>query len=283
MIEVPEEPAIPRRGLSHRSRQLPFMTPIVEKTESSLGAMTALAEKDYFNAKTPSRQTNVRMPMQPTTEKHELWSSPFQANSEDKENIKVPQPDLPKPAANAKPTPLGVSRPQVAASKEVMKEKLKGPIIKDTQCNPIDESIRDTVLLQIQPPISSYAGYFDRREKVSAKGSEIRKYTKAAKGKGDKTMSLVAPPKVTLEGSARTYSVRRELGKGAFAPVYLVDSQTIENDDHAEEKPIRMGEGEFGIQRNDQEAIKMEDPPSAWEFYILRQAKRRLGVSRPSD
>ena len=27
----------------------------------------------------------------------------------------------------------------------------------------------------------------------------------------------------------------------------------------------------------------MEDPPTAWEFYIMRQAKRRLGVSRAAE
>ena len=44
-----------------------------------------------------------------------------------------------------------------------------------------------------------------------------------------------------------------------------------------------MGQGDFGVQRDALEAVKMEEPPSAWEFYLIRQAKRRLGVSRPSE
>lgn len=37
------------------------------------------------------------------------------------------------------------------------------------------------------------------------------------------------------------------------------------------------------MRRGTQEAVKMEEPPSAWEFYILRQAKRRLGVGRAGE
>jgi checkpoint serine/threonine-protein kinase len=169
--------------------------------------------------------------------------------------------------------------------KDVGREKLKGPIIKDVQCNPIDESIRQIILSKIQPPLASYNGFFDRRDRIAAKGHDIRKYTKAMKGKGDRTMSLLTPPSLALEGSSRQYTVRRELGKGAFAPVYLVDSQLSSNEEEMDEdKPAaRMGQGGFGIQRSDQEAVKMEEPPSAWEFYIIRQAKRRLGVSRASE
>lgn len=284
--DVPEEePVMARRGFPQRSRQLPFMTPIVEKTESSLGAMTALAEKEYFNSKTPSRQTNVKTPIVPAAAKGELWSSPFQADvGDDKENIEVPpQPEFKKPAPTTVTAKATASLAKVQPMKE--REKPKGPIIKDAQCNPVDEVIRKTILEQIVPPLESYNGYFGRQGKISAQGVDIRKFTKAIKGKGDKTTSLVAPPKLRLEGSDRKYTVKRELGKGAFAPVYLVETEVVEDEDSDEEnKPAaRMGQGEFGIRHGNLEAVKMEEPPSAWEFYILRQAKRRLGVSRPSE
>jgi checkpoint serine/threonine-protein kinase len=64
--------------------------------------------------------------------------------------------------------------------------------------------------------------------------------------------------------------------------VYLVESKDSEDEDD-ENKPSQMGKGEFGLKRKDLEAIKMEDPPTPWEFYIMRQAKRRLGVSRAAD
>jgi checkpoint serine/threonine-protein kinase len=278
------EPAMARRAFSYRSRQLPFMTPIVEKTESSLGAMTALAEKDYFNAKTPSRQNNVKTPLLPQAREGEMWSSPFQPNTEeDKENIKVPQPEFHKLTISANVASAVEQETHPLTLRDIAKEKQKAPIIKDLQCSPIDESIREVILSQIQPPLASYTGFFDRRGQISAKGVNIRRYTKTVKGKGDKTLSLSTPPKLILEGSTRQYSVRRELGKGAFAPVYLVDSQWVDQEEKNVEKPVRMGQGEFGIQRGEQEAVKMEEPPSAWEFYIMRQAKRRLGVSRPSE
>ena len=278
---VEEQPALGRRAFSYRSRQLPFMTPIAEKTESSLGAMTALAEKDYFNTKTPSRQNNVKLSQ---VQDGELWSSPFQASTEeDKENIKVPQPEFRKPD----PVVKQELKSKPLAIKDTTKEKQKGPIIKDAQCNPVDEVIRQIILSEIQPPLASFTGFFDRREEIAAKGVDIRKYTKAMKGKGDKTLNISGQPKLTLEGSSRQYHVRRELGKGAFAPVYLVDSHPLESaseDENDENRPVaRMGEGEFGVKRDTLEAVKMEEPPSAWEFYVIRQAKRRLGVSRPSE
>jgi checkpoint serine/threonine-protein kinase len=272
------------RNFPRGQNRLPFMTPIVEKTESSLGALTQAAaladkDKDYFTTKTPSRQKGNTS----TIPELEGWSSPFLPNLPDNDNDKenLPQPAMPK---FVKPkVPLEKSRSHPYASKDIIPGKvLKGPIIKDAQCNPIDESIHKQILSQIQPPIESYTGYFDCRGETCGKGSEIRKFTKLMKGKGEKTMSLIAPPVLSLPGTSRQYTVRRELGKGAFAPVYLVDSLPATNEDE-DEKPAQMGQGEFGVQRNDQEAIKMEEPPSAWEFYIIQQARRRLGSTRSTD
>ncbi|KAF2421826.1 hypothetical protein EJ08DRAFT_672882 [Tothia fuscella] len=272
--------------LAHRpfprgQNRLPFMTPIVEKTESSVGAMSSFAEKDYFTSKTPSR-TSAKTPTIPEYNKNNLWSSPFQevtnTNLIDKENAPVPQPKLAKPNKKA---PLGSTVP--LGIKQTLRENPKGPIIKDAQCNPIDESIRQTILSDVQPPVSSYTGYFDWRGKTFGKGNEIRKHCKALKSKGEKTMGLTMPPTLRFEGSERCYTVKRELGKGAFAPVYLVENSMTPAGEEEKDKPVKMGEGEFGVKRQNLEAIKMEDPPSPWEFYLLRQAKRRLGVSRPSD
>ncbi|RDI79761.1 hypothetical protein Vi05172_g10315 [Venturia inaequalis] len=270
-------------GNYHRGQnRLPFMTPIVEKTESSIGALTQAAafadkDKDYFNTKTPSRQKGYTS----TIPELEHWSSPLlptatnNDNEDDKEN--PPQPAMPKfvkPRVPLKSVPY--------ARKEIPPTRaLVGPIIKDLQCNPIDEGLHKQILSHIQPPIESYTGYFDHRGQSYKMGSKIRNFTKLAKAKGEKTMSLVAPPIVNLPGAARQYTVRRELGKGAFAPVYLVDSIRVTDDD--ENSPACMGQGDFGVQRNDQEAIKMEDPPSAWEFYIIQQARRRLGATRPTE
>lgn len=280
------------------NNRLPFMTPIVEKTESSIGAATALAkaaaadEKDYFTSKTPCRNKGGITPTIPETN-GDLWSSPFEVDvKEDKENIldiKVPQPDLPKPLKSGK-EPLGVSKVEKQQQPITQKPKeapQKGPIIVDPQCNPVDETIRKQILENVHPPLSSYDGYHDQRSETCGKSNDIRKFTKAmakvAKNSNEKTnTNLSIPPTLNFDGSERTYNIKRELGKGAFAPVYLAESTWVTEDDD-EDAPAQMGKGAYGIVRNSLEAVKMEDPPSAWEFYIIRQARRRLGVSRAVD
>ncbi|OCL14669.1 hypothetical protein AOQ84DRAFT_384545 [Glonium stellatum] len=282
-----EAPTRPYRDQAQIAQnRLPFMTPIVEKTESSIGAATALSQKDYFAMKTPCRQKGA-----PTILEHdgEPWSSPFQ---DELDRVGGTHEKIPQPALIEKKklkVPLGDSRTQPLAKKALESKEAvsKGPIIKDAQCNPVDEAIREVILSLVQPPLALYDGYYADTTKTIGKSAEIRKFTKAvtkmSKNSNDKTASnLMMPPILRFDASERTYSIKRELGKGAFAPVYLVESTPVKEEEEGE-KPAQMGKGEFGLKRNQLEAIKMEDPPSAWEFYILRQAKRRLGVSRPAD
>ena len=269
------------------NNRLPFMTPIVEKTESSLGIPTAYAQKEYFAAKTPSRSKGTLAILE---DEDEPCSSPFSdllgqvvngpgkvAKLALRESKPVPKEAVEEP----KRKPLAAKEPAGKVP------KASGPIIKDAQCNPVDEAIRNTILQEVQPPLETYDGYFADTEESYSKGADIRKYTKAvskmSKNASDKTMTnLAMPPTLKFTGTERTYTVKRELGKGAFAPVYLVESNDPE-DGQDENHPVQMGKGDFGLKRQSLEAIKMEDPPTPWEFYIMRQAKRRLGVSRPAD
>jgi len=273
-------------GQAANSR-LPFMTPIVEKTESSLGINTACAQKEYFAAKTPSRSKGT-LPI--LEDDDEPCSSPFSDLLS--QAIAGPSKVAKLALRESKPVPTetieGPKRKPLAAKESAAKNtKPSGPIIQDTQCNPVDEVIRRTILQEVQPPLSTYDGYFADTEESYSKGSDIRKYTKAIskmnKNANDKTMTnLASPPVLKFTGTERTYTVKRELGKGAFAPVYLVESNANE-DGQDKNRPAQMGKGAFGVQRQSLEAVKMEDPPTPWEFYIMRQAKRRLGVSRPSE
>lgn len=267
--------------------RLPFMTPIVEKTESSLGIATGYTQKDYFTAKTPSRSRGTPAILE---DDGEPCSSPFS-------DLLGSAIDGPGKVAKLA---LRENRPVAAEPKEESKRKLlaakepasklaksSGPIIRDAQCNPVDESIRNTILQEIQPPLATYDGYFADTERSYSKGADICKYTKAVSKQGksasDKTMTnLAIQPTLKFSGSHRTYIVKRELGKGAFAPVYLVESVSPENTED-ENAHVHVGKGEFGLKRQAFEAIKMEDPPTPWEFYIMRQAKRRLGVSRAAE
>ena len=141
---------------------MPFMTPIVEKTESSIAVATARSQREYFAAKTPSRSRGAPAIL----EDGEPWSSPFHDIGKDiGEPMELPQLAL---RETKKPVATLVPKPQ--------ETKQKGPIIKDVQCNPVDEGIRDIILSQIQPPLSSYEGYFADNDRTYGKGAEIRKW-----------------------------------------------------------------------------------------------------------
>lgn len=291
-VPVPPEDYNPsmrpyRDPVQAANNRLPFMTPIVEKTESSLGIATGYAQKEYFAAKTPSRSRGTPAILE---DDDEPCSSPFSdllgqvidgpgkvAKLTLRESKPVNQELAEEPHRKA----LGVTQ-------STAKPLQTGPIIKDAQCNPVDESIRKVILQEIQPPLKSYDGYFADSEADYGKGADIRKFTKAvskmSKNANDKTMTNMSlPPTLKFPGSDRQYTIKRELGKGAFAPVYLADCQASEEQENDENKQVQMGKGEFGVKRQSLEAIKMEDPPTPWEFYMMRQAIRRLGVSRPAE
>ncbi|KAL2178865.1 Mad3/BUB1 homology region 1-domain-containing protein [Thermothelomyces heterothallicus CBS 202.75] len=293
-VPIPPEDYVPTRRpyrdpAEVANNRLPFMTPITERTETSLD-MTS----DHSRyGKTPSRRRGEEMIDEDEEENEvededadgnfdlEPLSSPLREVVENESpKDKVPQPFLPK----AKPAPAGKSfAPKALAP--------KGPIIKETQCNPVDESIRAEILANIHPPLSSYSGFYDHRDERCERGAEIRKFAKAA-GKGnrnstDKTGNLGTAVVLEFPEVKSQYTIRRELGAGAFAPVYLVensypDSSSLDGaDDGDENRPVAMmGRGAFASthnRRHEREALKMEDPPTPWEFYMMRLAHSRLG------
>ncbi len=163
------------------------------------------------------------------------------------------------------------------------------PIINERVCIPTDEHIRQTILEKSQPSLSSFQGFFDHRDTSNNslhtnKTTEIRKYIKTLKvsqSKQDKhrSSSFARPPSLRFEGSNREYVIKKELGKGAFAPVYLVESglisQSDDGDEDEEDTQSTTTRYQHG-KRSSLEALKMEEPPSAWEFYIMRTAHERL-------
>ena len=278
-----EPPTRPFRDAAQVSQnRLPFMTPIAEKTESSLGLPTIREEKDYFNSKTPSKGTGSdKAPVRPDA----FGSSPFQEIINESKPAKIPQPFLGKTLKTNKTAAIAA---KVQSSGGVLAKELapRGPIIKDAQCNPVDDYTRSFIFQHLQPPLSSYDG-FNEHPESRGDSLEIKKFAKAmskmSKSASEKTMTnLALPPLLRFPSTDRQYMVKRELGAGAFAPVYLIEN-VADEDASANEKPI-MGKGTFdNFARKTLEALKMEDPPTAWEFYIMRQAKRRLGVSRAAE
>jgi checkpoint serine/threonine-protein kinase len=243
-----EAPVRPYRDPSQISQnRLPFMTPIVEKTEYSMGALTIREEKDYFNSKTPSRYTSNGAAT-PQVDAG-LMSSPLQEIVNDASPARVPKLKI------AKATKSGAKEDGVV-------------IIKDAQCNPVDDSIRISILDNVQPPVSSYSGYHDYRPLDFNRAPEIRKFIKAlakSRSTSDKTTtSLSLPPALRFPQSpSKTYTIKRELGKGAFAPVYLATEEDATSD--KAEKLL---------------AIKCEHPPTPWEFHIMSLLHLRLSDHR---
>ncbi|KAH7326739.1 Mad3/BUB1 homology region 1-domain-containing protein [Stachybotrys elegans] len=263
-----EPPTRPYRDPAEvANNRLPFMTPITERTECSLDVDVERTEQ----FKTPSRRDGRLVPFADEPDLEPLSSPLREMILEDKPLKKQSGPLVPKPA--------------VALGKTALAPKAlpaKGPIIKECQCNPVDEAVRTEILTHIQPPLNAYNGFFDHREERCEQGGEIRRFAKtmakASKGNVDKTNPLPSPIVLDLVDGPSRYTVKKELGAGAFAPVYLVERTAEEEPENDENAVVAMGKGAFAVNhRSELEALKMETPPTAWEFYIMRMAHTRLG------
>ncbi|KAH8159605.1 hypothetical protein CIB48_g8645 [Xylaria polymorpha] len=260
-IPVPPEdyepPTRPYRDpVEVANNRLPFMTPITERTETSVGMYTST--KSNFFMKTPSK----RDALDSTAEEVEEEEEEEEDDDEDLEPLSSPLRE-PKPELKASVAPLIP----------------KGPIVKEAQCNPVDSNIRDEILAKMHPPLSSYTGFYDHRNERSDRGSEIRKFAKSVgkngKSNNEKTGPIYSPVVLEFPELFCEYTLKRELGSGAFAPVYLVENSSPENEGDG---IVEMGRGVFATrQRASLEALKMEQPPTAWEFFMMRLAADRLG------
>ncbi|KAK3329624.1 Mad3/BUB1 homology region 1-domain-containing protein [Apodospora peruviana] len=314
-VPIPPEDYVPSRRtyrdpMEMANNRLPFMTPITERTESSLDFTANLL------AKTPCKK-DARRGVAEEDENEDMerdllleqLSSPLREVIEEDDilspKVKVPQPLLQKqnPGASAVAVvkkPLGPKAAAPLAPKA-------GPIIMDAQCNPVDDSVRAEILENIHPPLSSYEAFYDHRTEKYEKGGEIRKFVKAMakssrnsrRSSSDNTNGKMLNLTITSTSvpviqftdddvSGRSYTVKKELGKGAFAPVYLVENlnpsstavptSSDENDENNNQ--VVMGRGAFALahhHRHEREALKMELPPTPWEFYMMRLAHARLG------
>ncbi|EXJ92584.1 BUB protein kinase [Capronia epimyces CBS 606.96] len=312
--------------------KLPFMTPIVERTESSLAPSTVFNDPDYFNSKTPSRSAKeedespsklkmeallMSSPQQPATPSSAAKRKLDEADDREEEDTAVtPQrkkslhhtnenSPVPSPAGAKNTKPLKVEDTvfktpavptQSPARRILQPAKIhKGPIVADLQCNPCDDAVRQQILAAVHPPLSSYTGYHDHSDHVYNHYQPLKSYAeklgkskvKASprKSQSEKTCSKAVPPILKFQGTARVYAVKRQLGEGAFAPVYLVDSYDPTETETAigEESDNKENVSPRGLRtkssRQDLEALKTEAPPGTlvWEFHILRLIRQRLG------
>ncbi|GJC83991.1 checkpoint serine/threonine-protein kinase bub1 [Colletotrichum liriopes] len=264
-VPIPPEDYEPRTRpfrdpVEMANNRLPFMTPITERTESSLA----------FTERKAKYETPCRDDIESTIDEEEPYteepgSSPLREVLSEVRPVKIAQPLLGKAkSAPAKPAPP------------------KGPIIKELQCNPVDEAVRNEIIANMQPSLDSYPGFYDHSDEKYEKGNEIRKFakamTKAAKGGSERTSNACAMVTIEFPDVATQYAIRKELGAGAFAPVYLVENPSADQEDEDKDGIVAMGRGAFAVNhRSHLEALKMELPPTPWEFHMMRLAHTRLG------
>ncbi|KAE8150963.1 checkpoint protein kinase [Aspergillus avenaceus] len=275
--EMPEDynpPCGPYRDPAVMAQnRLPFMTPIVERTEVSL-SMTA-ARNQLYNTKTPSKPRMGDLLCSPLIE-----GTPRQTEN----TMSLPEDVTLSPTANKALSSLRMASP-------FGRKKQQGPIIPDAQCNPTSTAMRNAIIGALDPPLTSYAGYNGHPTTAAHYTSEIQKFMKAQVKRprsGDEASFDL--PILELPGAERTYIIRRELGAGAFAPVYLaesIDSLPPDSDDESMDG-MNGNRSHLGKPRSGFEAVKMEvGPPNPWEFYMIRAAHERLnqqpGMSRASD
>jgi len=290
--------------------KLPFMTPIVERTESSLAAST-IYHNHFSTAKTPSRPNGKAKVESPSKLNvlDLLLESPRPASAKRKTQEEDEEDHSPKKLVAQSPLdenqkilfPVTKSAPftdenegeqivadsfkapaspakVVQAIKKQDRPIHKGPIIHDAFCNPCDESIISQILKTAHPAPTSHPGFFDHAEDSFNQFGQIRAYARkvsksSAKSSPRKALSESTrsmAPLLKFEGASRVYAVKRELGEGAFAPVYLVESAEKDEDDVS--VPAQIG-------RKVVEALKAENEPKTltWEFHILHLLKSRLG------
>lgn len=274
-----EPPTRPYRDpVELANNRLPFMTPITERTEPGLD----IDPSRTYNYKTPCKKDGAQRVSYGNLEP---LSSPLREIVEEDEDRQSPMPKVPSTLQATKPTALAPTAlgPKPLAQKTVLGAKAvpkKGPIIKEKLCNPIDMAIRNEIMSNVQPPMSSYRGFYDHRNDSYERGGEIRKFAKAlhSKNGSQRNGSLPAPVTIEFGDVESAYDVKRMLGEGAYAPVYLVENSHPQGDENDENALAVMGRGAFSVnQRSTYEALKMEAPPTAWEFYMMRLAHSRLG------
>lgn len=300
-IPMPSEeyvaPTQPYKNPFQVSRdRLPFMTPIMEKTETN-GLPTVRADTDYFDSKTPTKVNGGKKRGRSSDDNDA--SSPFRdspfKDSPNKEVVansilaEISQPLLEKTSSLNKTAAI-VAKVQANGGALAKEVALQGPIIQADLCFATDQHDRDLILASLNPPLKSYSGYFEHTDKNMERRTKIEKFAKAlpkSKGNlGDKTTTNITMlPQLFFQDST-SYYVHRGLGSGSFGDVYLVES--LERDDSkitAEVSQSTIAQGTFDcFERKKFEAIKIEaDPASAWEFYIVSLARRRLGLSRPTE
>lgn len=291
--EMPEDYAAPsgpyRDPVVAAQNRLPFMTPIVERTEHSFPSMTA-ARSNLNTSKTPSGNVLNPTATPGMPQMGNLLATPLPTETPFQGQTLHGLEEIAE-----SPTALKSNSSSLRLSSPVKQVAQPGPIIKDTLCNPVDRWVRDTILHAMQSTLAGYPGYHARPNAETQYAPEIEKFMKNT-GKRSRSgdESAFDIPIIDLPGAERSYVIRRELGAGAYAPVYLAESMdSLSSDSEMESVDSNGGSADASVTRQKEpryafEAIKIEvGLPNAWEYYMIQTAQDRLSqlpsLSRATD
>lgn len=115
--------------------------------------------------------------------------------------------------------------------------------------NPLDDNFRRQLLLNLREPLSTYPGF---NQFCHMKINKLKKYREAT-NRETKLITKDARNTIIDYCGNEIFCLRCELGCGGFGVVYLVETE--------------MGE---------LKALKIENPSTVWEFYILNEIHTRL-------
>lgn len=238
-VPVPTGPF--RNAAEVANNRLPYMTPIAEKTESSVGCVTL--------SKRPNRDDVAE------DEDMEPPSSPLQCVS----------------GETRSPAP---KKMKISSSPTMMEAAQQSPPIKAKLCDPHDEDIRDKII-ELAPPeegffntLSSLPWYYGYPSIDSDRAVKIQRHFRAH----EKTAASkkIAPPPFEIEFADeydvhRKYTVKWELGKGSNAPVYAFENSSPQLAENAL------------VSRESLEAMKVHEDSDIWEYYMMCLVAERLG------
>ncbi|CAG8774583.1 7385_t:CDS:1, partial [Acaulospora colombiana] len=129
-------------------------------------------------------------------------------------------------------------------------------------CNPLEQSLIERILTSLKPALNQYHGYYDAREQTSNGHGKIEKIARCW-GKSGRRRSINA---ASIEDSIKLFNdsflIRQKVGEGGFGRVYRVLETNAGTDSHEDSRePL---------------ALKLQIPPSAWEFYIIRKLHEKV-------
>ncbi|KAG4305737.1 hypothetical protein PORY_000647 [Pneumocystis oryctolagi] len=130
-------------------------------------------------------------------------------------------------------------------------------VIKEHVCNPFEDNIQKTILSNLNPSINFYDGFYDFSDRMYGK-LDLERFNKLLLKKSllNRELSIKLAENII-------YFIKKKLGEGAFAPVYLAETPSKNSNSTSQLR-----------------AIKIERSTIPWEFYIIRQIKHRLGLHR---